>query len=109
MIKGKFPGRHWWMLAFTGALFLFVGLFVDLKPEVGENFFFSSSDPQYQEDAKIDRIFPSGSQLIVSVASADISSARYLERLARMTPGESKKAEAIVRSALVMEDGPDEG
>lgn len=76
MVKGKFPAPHWWMLAITGVLFLLVGLFVNLKPEVGENFFFSSSDPQYQEDARIDRTFPSGSQLIVSVASADISSAR---------------------------------
>jgi predicted RND superfamily exporter protein len=73
------------MLAFTAVLFVVVGLFVDLKPQVGENFFFSSSDPQYQEDAKIDRIFPSGSQLIVSVASANISSASYLQRLAKMT------------------------
>ena len=76
MVKGKFHAPHWWMLAITGVLFLLVGLFVNLKPEVGENFFFSSSDPQYQEDARIDRTFPSGSQLIVSVASADISSAR---------------------------------
>ncbi len=50
-----------------------------------ENFFFSSHDPQFQESAKIDRIFPSGSQLIVSVAAPRISSEHYLERLAQLT------------------------
>ena len=39
MVIGKFPGRHWWMLAFTAVLFLLVGLFVDLKPEVGKLLF----------------------------------------------------------------------
>ncbi|MDQ2776393.1 MAG: hypothetical protein M3Y57_15980 [Acidobacteriota bacterium] len=41
------------------------------------DFFFSSNDPKFQESAKIDRIFPSGSQLIVSVASPSISSEHY--------------------------------
>lgn len=41
----------------TAALFALVALFVDLKPQVGANFFFSS-DPAFQESAEIDRIFP---------------------------------------------------
>jgi uncharacterized protein len=104
LMTSKLPGRHWWMLALTAVLFLLVGLFVDLKPQVGANFFFSSSDPQFQEDAKIDRLFPSGSQLIVSVAAPSISSARYLERLGRMT----QELEAIpsVTSAQSLADGP---
>ncbi len=73
------------MLALTVILFGLVAAFVDLKPQVGANFFFSSNDPQFQESAKIDRIFPSGSQLIISVASSDISSEHYLERLAELT------------------------
>ena len=73
------------MLAFTLILFGLVAAFVDLKPQVAANFFFSSSDPQFQESAKIDRIFPSGTQLIISVASSDISSEHYLERLAELT------------------------
>ena len=59
----------------------FVGLFVQLKPE-GENIFFSSIDSLYQEDAKKNRIFPSGCQLVVSVASANTSSPPHPDRLA---------------------------
>ncbi len=73
------------MLAFPAILFCLVAAFVDLKPQVDENFFFSSNDPQYHESAKIDRMFPSGSQLIVSVGSPLISSEHYLERLAQLT------------------------
>jgi uncharacterized protein len=73
------------MLALTVVLCVLVLKFVDLKPQVGQNFFFSSDDPSFQEDAQIDRMFPSGSQLIVSVASPDISSNSYLERLGRLT------------------------
>ncbi|MGC2656333.1 MAG: MMPL family transporter [Bryobacteraceae bacterium] len=102
--KAKLPGRHWWMLALTALLFALVAIFVDLKPHVGENFFFSSNDPQFQESAKIDRIFPSGSQLIVSVAAPSISSAHYLDRLAEMT----RQIQSIqtVTSAESLTDGP---
>ena len=67
------------------ALFLAVSLFVDLKPQVGGNFFFSSNDAAFKESAKIDRMFPSGSQLIVSVASPNISSEHYLQRIGALT------------------------
>ena len=36
---------HWEMLAITAVLFVLVAVFVDLKPVVDENFFFSTSDP----------------------------------------------------------------
>ncbi len=92
------------MLAFTVILFGLVALFVDLKPRVGENFFFSSNDPQFHESAKIDRIFPSGSQVIVSVASPRISSEHYLERLAQLT----RQLQSIetVTSVESLTDGP---
>ena len=103
-LKDKLPGRHWAMLALTVLLFGLVALFVDLKPRVDENFFFSSNDPHFQESAKIDKIFPSGSQLIVSVASPRISSERYLERLAQLT----RQLQSIktVTSAQSLADGP---
>jgi predicted RND superfamily exporter protein len=84
-LKHGLPGRHWLMLALPVILLGLVAFFVDLKPRVDENFFFSSNDPEFHESAKIDRIFPSGSQLIISVASPRISSEHYLERLAQLT------------------------
>lgn len=104
LLKDKLPGRHWLMLAFTVILFGIVAVFVDLKPQVDENFFFSSNDPKFQESAKIDRIFPSGSQLIVTVASPRISSAHYLKRLAQLT--RQLQAVETVTSVESLADGP---
>jgi hypothetical protein len=73
------------MLGITVALFCAVAFFVDLKPQVGTNFFFSSDDAQFRQQAKIDRIFQANSQIIVSVASADISSMSYLTRIEELT------------------------
>lgn len=73
------------MLGLTAVLFLLVAVFVDLKPQVTQNFFFASNDPTFKEDAKINRMFPSGSQLIVSIAAPSISSEHYLYRLAEFT------------------------
>jgi uncharacterized protein len=100
----RFPVLHWLMLALTLGLFAVVAFFVDLNPQVGENFFFSSSDPHFQEDAKIDRMFPARSQLIVSVASPDIRSARYMERLGQLT--EQLRAVDGVTSVESLADGP---
>lgn len=104
LLKNRLPGRHWLMLGATILLFGLVAAFVDLKPQVDQNFFFSSSDPQFQESAKIDRIFPSGNQLIVSVASPRISSEHYLERLAQLT--QHLQSIETVTSVESLTDGP---
>ncbi len=78
-------GAHWQMLAITGALFVLVAVFVDLKPVVEENFFFSTSDPGFGQSKKIEQRFPSQPQLILAVSSRDISSARYLDRIQKLT------------------------
>jgi len=92
------------MLALTVVLCVLVFKFVDLKPQVGQNFFFSSDDPSFQENKQIDLMFPSGSQLIVSVASPDISSSSYLERLGRLT----QRIQSVegVSSVDSLTDGP---
>ena len=41
-------GTHWLMLLITAVLFGVVGFLVDLRPVVDENFFFSTSDPQFR-------------------------------------------------------------
>jgi uncharacterized protein len=95
---------HYWVLATTALLFLAVVFLVDLKPQVGANFFFSSDDPQFRQEAKIDRIFPSDSQIIVSVASPDISSTSYLTRVGQLTR-ELANIKAVT-SVKSLADGP---
>src|SRR3954447_657713 len=84
--------RHWLMLVLTALLFGLVAILVDLKPQVDENFFFSSRDPQFQESGKIDRIFPSGSQLIVSVAAPNMV---VLQRFERRDSGPAKLGDRV--------------
>src|SRR6266478_6466164 len=87
LIRGKtLPlGSYWLMLAIASVLFVLVATFVDLKPVVDENFFFSTSDPGVQQTKKIERRFPSQPEVILAVSSRDISSARYLGKIQRLT------------------------
>src|SRR5438034_2697623 len=87
LIRGKtLPlGSYWLMLAIASVLFVLVAVFVDLKPVVDENFFFSTSDPGVQQSKKVEQRFPSQPQLILAVSSQDISSPRYLGRIQRLT------------------------
>src|SRR6266480_2207359 len=97
-------GTHWWMLALTVALFVLVAALVDLKPVVDENFFFSTSDPQFRQTKKIQQHFPSQPELILSVSSPDISSPRYLGRIQRLT--QRLKAIDEVSAVKSLSDGP---
>src|SRR5438309_10239601 len=81
----KLPGAHWEMLAFTVVLFVLVAVFVDLKPVVDENFFFSTSDPGFGQSKKIEQRFPSQPEVILAVSPRDISSPRYLGRIQKLT------------------------
>src|SRR6266705_2847535 len=78
-------GTHWWMLALTVAFFVLVAALVDLKPVVDENFFFSTSDPQFRQSKKIEQRFPSRPEVILTVSSRNISSPRYLGRIQKLT------------------------
>ena len=73
------------MLAITGVLFALVATFVDLRPVVDENFFFSTSDPGIRQTKNIEHQFPSQPEVILTVSSRDISSSRYLGRIQRLT------------------------
>ena len=78
-------GLHWVMLVIAGVLFALVATFVDLRPVVDENFFFSTSDPGIQQTKKIEHQFPSQPEVILTVSSRDISSSRYLGRIQKLT------------------------
>src|SRR6184192_546010 len=73
------------MLVIGGVLLVLVAAFVDLTPVVDQNFFFSTNDPGILQTKKIERRFPSQPEVILAVSSRDISSARYLERIQKLT------------------------
>jgi predicted RND superfamily exporter protein len=83
--KPVWLGGHWEMLAITVVLFVLVVVFVDLKPVVDENFFFSTSDPGFRQSKKIEQRFPSQPEVILAVPSREISSPRYLGRIQKLT------------------------
>ncbi|MGH9694499.1 MAG: MMPL family transporter, partial [Bryobacteraceae bacterium] len=83
--KLAWSGMHWWMLLVTSILFVVVTTLVDLRPVVDQNFFFSTRDAAVRQSKKIDQRFPSSPSLILAVSSQDISSAKYLSRIARLT------------------------
>ena len=95
---------HWFFVVLTVLLLGLVATFVDLKPHIDENFFFSSHDPIAQESDKIDRMFGGDSQLILAVEAPDITSPSYLERLGRMT--EQLDSIPSVDSVESLADGP---
>lgn len=53
---------------------------VDLKPKVGENFFFSKNDPQVKADNEVSRTFPQMTEIDLTV-SGDIASQWYVDRI----------------------------
>lgn len=58
---------------------------VNLTPEVGSDFFFSSDNPRFQYNKLISKIFPTqSSQLIVS-AMGDVNSPEYINRVSVLT------------------------
>src|SRR5262249_53250185 len=78
-------GARWLALATTAVLFGCVAFFVDLRPVVDENFFFSTRDPEFKQSKKIDERFPTKPEAVLAVAARDISSARYLGKIERLT------------------------
>src|SRR2546430_10063603 len=83
-------GAHWEMFAITIVLFVLVAAFVDLKPVVDENFFFSTSDPGLRQSKKLEQNFPSQPQVILAVSSKNISSPAYLGRIQKLTQEDRK-------------------
>ncbi len=78
--------------------------FVDLKPQVDENFFFSSSDPQFKQAKSTDEKFSSQPQLILTVSAPDISDPSYLKRIHHLT-GTIKSLEGVT-DVKSLTDGP---
>ncbi len=58
--------------------------FVNLEPQVEPNFFFSETDPAFQADLRIQKMFPEPDQVIVSI-DGPVKSQAYIDRLSDLT------------------------
>lgn len=78
-------GRRLLWVAATGAAVLAALTWVDLRPKVESDFFFSPDDPQLRTTQEIEQRFPGAQQIIVRAASPDPSSDAYLAALADLS------------------------
>src|SRR5688500_8334253 len=76
---------QWAALALCTLLGVVLFTFVDLRPEVEADFFFSTDDPQLQGARVIDREFGSAPQIFIAAQSARLLSADHLQRIRRLT------------------------
>ena len=67
---------------------------VDLSPRVDNDFFFSTDDPELQASQRIDELFPSSDQLLISATAPDIQDPQYIERIEALT-SELEKIEGV--------------
>lgn len=68
------------MVAIVPVAFVFLSV-VDLKPEVGQDFFFASDNAAFREAKEIREIFPVRGQIVISAAYPDISSDDYFKQI----------------------------
>ena len=92
-----------WIL-FTALTIAGLFLYVDLKPRVEENFFFSSEDPEFKADKAIGQIFPQ-LPFVIFAAKGDLRAPEYRERLDQMTRAIAAIPEVVSVQSLTR--GPD--
>ena len=82
MGKNQFFNKETWLfLVLTVAQVWFLLAFVDLKPHVGYDAFFSNDDPDYQDDVHISRLFQRNDSQILVNLSGDIFNPQYQTRV----------------------------
>lgn len=84
----------------TVFLIFYVVRHIDLKPKVDENFFFSSDDPQFQEDKLISKTFLQEQEIILGVRG-DIHSQNYLGKIGELTTALSEIPEIDSVQSLI--------
>lgn len=83
----------------TGVLLAGFISYVELKPEIGANFFFSNDDPQMQEEKAIQKLFPQDPQLIMSVKGV-IETPEYLKKIEGLSAELDKLPQVISVQSL---------
>ncbi len=83
--QSAFSLEAWTFLLLATLSLIILFRYVDLKPHVDNDFFFSSDDPSYQADEEISQLFErNDNQLILSIAG-DIFSKEYQDKIGHLT------------------------
>ena len=90
-------------LALTALVVLVFLHSVELKPQVGENFFFAKNDPQVRQDNEISRMYPEDTEIDLTV-SGDIASPAYSEGIRRLS--EDLEKVSGVTAVVSLNPGP---
>ena len=80
----KLSRESWALIAFLVFVLISAAVLsqtVNLTPQVGSDFFFSSDNPKFQYDKLITKIFPQESSQLIISATGDINSPDYLKRI----------------------------
>jgi len=94
----------WTFIGIT-VLSLFVIIrFVNLVPQVDNDFFFSSDDPQFQSEQRISDLFKRNDTQIIISASGTINSEEYAENIKNLT--EELKAIVGITYVKSISNGP---
>lgn len=93
-----------WLVVTIAAVALFART-ADLSPKVDASFFFAGSSAPAEEDARIDELFSSHNQLVIS-AEGDIRSAAYLDRIEELSR-DLAEVEGV-RSVKSLRNGPED-
>lgn len=59
--------------------------FISLQPEVTDDFFFSSEDPQFQSEKLISQLFVRNDSQVIISATGDIESSKYQDKIWNLT------------------------
>jgi len=79
------PGSEWLLALLCAGLVLAVVAWTDLSPKVESDFFFSPDDPQLEAAQEMRRRFPAAEQVVIRIASSDITSVAYRTSIRELT------------------------
>src|SRR5277367_6092051 len=71
----------WTFIGLTVISALVLFNYVNLVPRVDNNFFFSNTDPQFQDENSISRLFKRKDSLLIINATGDIESKDYMQKV----------------------------
>jgi predicted RND superfamily exporter protein len=98
------PGSEWLLALLCLVLVFAVVAWTDLSPKVESDFFFSPEDPQLEAAQEMGRRFPAPEQVVVRIASSDVTSPAYRTSIRELTAALGTVAGVSAVNSIATED-----